>query len=222
MQKEGRAIIHGLHLAARLVAEKRGSDQSMHCDGSQGAGCCSQSGFGGQTFIDRPCLCGEMLRKAKALESQWLYHFVVRHSILIAFRMLRMLRMAVSYTYIWSRYKSSYQDPLAGWMPPGKWNYGEDLSAETVPDAKLLCCTINYVHPHNDFPEMGNTAVCVYDANTKEAKGEAERQARLLIGEVWQRRLELAVATFSVAQAVARGRSLEGPVLLLGALAPDA
>lgn len=142
-----------------------------------------QSGFGGQTFTDRPCLMGDVLRRAKSVEGPWLY-------------------------------ERPMKDP-SGWMAPGKWHYGEDLSGETVEAPLLLCVTVNMAHPHNDFPEMGNTAVAVFDANVGGAAEEAEQQARALLSQVWARRIELAVPTYAVAEAVRRGRLLEGPVILL-------
>lgn len=62
---------------------------------------------------------------------------------------------------------------------------------------------------------MGNSCVAVFDSNVSGAQQEAEYQAAALLSEVWERRTELAVATYSVAEAVSRGRQLTGPVLLL-------
>ena len=74
-----------------------------------------QSGFGGQTFTDRPCLMGEMLRKAKALECGWLYEKPLKDPV------------------------DGWREPGQ------KYHYGEDLSHQTVSDPRLLCVTINLV-----------------------------------------------------------------------------
>eukprot|EP01046_Picozoa_sp_COSAG06_P020592 COSAG06_NODE_1513_length_9229_cov_32.533735_3_plen_409_part_00 len=122
--------------------------------------------------------------------------------------------------------KRAEDDPL-GWSEPfldpweDDWFTGSRHYGSTVLPAAgdgdgdggggggVLTTSMNFVHPHNDFPDMGNTAVVCADALVP---GSIERAAALadeLVLAFWERRDEFAVEAFTVAEAVERGRAID-------------
>ena len=81
---------------------------------------------------------------------------------------------------------------------------------ETQPGILSVSCF--QVHPYNDLPGMGCGSVVVTDNDPALAADEAQA----LAAEFWERRRAFEVEHFTVAEAVARGRQVEGgPVLLV-------
>ena len=81
---------------------------------------------------------------------------------------------------------------------------------ETQPGILSVSCF--QVHPYNDLPGMGCGSVVVTDNDPALAADEAQG----LAAEFWERRRAFEVEHFTVAEAVARGRQVEGgPVLLV-------
>ena len=81
---------------------------------------------------------------------------------------------------------------------------------ETQPAILSVSCF--QVHPYNDLPGMGCGGVVVTDNDPALAANEAHA----LAAEFWERRRAFEVEHFTVAEAVARGRQVEGgPVLLV-------
>jgi microcystin degradation protein MlrC len=79
-------------------------------------------------------------------------------------------------------------------------------------DDGILSASIFLVGSYIDSPDMGCSALVV--ANGDRERGRAEAHA--LAQQFWQRRFEFDVETVSVAEAVRRGRAIDGgPVLLL-------
>jgi len=79
-------------------------------------------------------------------------------------------------------------------------------------DPAVLSASVFLVGSYIDTPDMGCSAVVVVDGDATRAVAEARR----LAAAFWDRRAEFAVETCSVAEAVRRGRQVEGgPVLLL-------
>jgi microcystin degradation protein MlrC len=76
----------------------------------------------------------------------------------------------------------------------------------------ILATSLFFVGSYIDIAEMTSTVVVVADRDVE----AADRTARFLAERFWERRREFDVPIVSVAQAVARGREIEGgPVLLL-------
>ena len=81
---------------------------------------------------------------------------------------------------------------------------------ETQPGILSVSCF--QVHPYNDLPGMGCGSVVVTDNDPALAADEVQA----LAAEFWERRRAFEVEHFTVAEAVARGRQVEGgPVLLV-------
>ncbi len=81
---------------------------------------------------------------------------------------------------------------------------------ETQPGILSVSCF--QVHPYNDLPGMGCGSVVVTDNDP----ALAAKEAQALASEFWERRRAFEVEHFTVAEAVARGRQVEGgPVLLV-------
>ncbi len=81
---------------------------------------------------------------------------------------------------------------------------------ETQPGILSVSCF--QVHPYNDLPGMGCGGVVVTDNDP----ALAAQEAHALAVEFWARRRAFEVEHFTVAEAVARGRQVEGgPVLLV-------
>ncbi len=79
-------------------------------------------------------------------------------------------------------------------------------------EPSVLSVSCFQVHPYNDLPGMGCGAVVVTDNDPALAAHEAQ----LLAAEFWQRRWAFEVEHLPVAEAVTRGRQVEGgPVLLV-------
>jgi microcystin degradation protein MlrC len=79
-------------------------------------------------------------------------------------------------------------------------------------DPAILSTSMFFVGSYIDVPDMGCSSVVVSDGNAERAIGEARALAELF----WSRRYDFDVETVSVAEAVRRGRLIEGgPVLLL-------
>jgi microcystin degradation protein MlrC len=79
-------------------------------------------------------------------------------------------------------------------------------------EPSILSTSLSYVGSYIDVPEMGCSALVITDGD----RTRAEREARSLAHLLWERRRDFVVDTVSVAEAVARGREIEGgPVLLL-------
>jgi microcystin degradation protein MlrC len=75
----------------------------------------------------------------------------------------------------------------------------------------VLSASVFLVGSYIDVPDIGCSVVVVADGDEQRASDEAHRLAL----EFWGRRFEFEVETVSVAAAVARGREIDGPVLLL-------
>ncbi len=76
----------------------------------------------------------------------------------------------------------------------------------------ILSTSMQFVGSYIDIPDMGCSIVVVADDNRERAVQEARR----LAAAYWTRRREFLVDTVSVAEAVRRGRRIEGgPVILL-------
>jgi microcystin degradation protein MlrC len=81
---------------------------------------------------------------------------------------------------------------------------------EQEPD--ILSTSLFFVGSYLDMPDMGCSALAVTDGNANRAR----RLSCDLARELWERRHDFDVESVSVAEAVARGRKIEGgPVLLL-------
>lgn len=81
---------------------------------------------------------------------------------------------------------------------------------ETEPGILSVSCF--QVHPYNDLPGMGCGGVVVTDNDP----ALAEKEAHALAAAFWEQRTAFEVEHFTVAEAVARGRQVEGgPVLLV-------
>lgn len=78
--------------------------------------------------------------------------------------------------------------------------------------AGVLSISLFHVGSYIDVPEMGCSALVITDADP----GRARREALALARAYWARRREFIVDVVSVAEAIERGRHIEGgPVLLL-------
>jgi microcystin degradation protein MlrC len=76
----------------------------------------------------------------------------------------------------------------------------------------VLSASVFLVGSYLDMPDLGCSAVVVTDGDRRRASVEADRLAK----EFWRRRCEFEVETVAVAEAVSRGREIDGgPVLLL-------
>jgi microcystin degradation protein MlrC len=79
-------------------------------------------------------------------------------------------------------------------------------------DPGVLSASVFLVGSYIDAPDLGCSAVVVTDGQPERAAEEA----RVLADRFWERRYEYEVETVSVAEAVRRGREIDGgPVLLL-------
>ena len=79
-------------------------------------------------------------------------------------------------------------------------------------DAGILSTSMQFVGSYIDIPEMGCSTVVISDGD----HGRALREARQLAAAFWARRREFLVETVSVAEAVRRGRVIDGkPIILL-------
>ena len=96
---------------------------------------------------------------------------------------------------------------------------GDTPFAQVMADAKklehrsgLLSASVFLVGSYIDSPDMGCSVLVVADGSVERAVAEAQRLAL----QLWRRRFEFDVETFSVAEAIERGREIDGgPVLLL-------
>ena len=76
----------------------------------------------------------------------------------------------------------------------------------------ILKVSMFYVGSYIDLPEMGCSSLVITDGDPVRARAEAERLAK----DYWDRRLEFLVEAIPVAEAVRRGRAIEGgPIILL-------
>ena len=79
-------------------------------------------------------------------------------------------------------------------------------------DPTMLKVSTFYVGSYIDLPEMGCSTLVVTDGEPARARTEAERLAK----RFWDRRSEFLVEMMTVAEAVRRGRAIDGgPVILL-------
>lgn len=79
-------------------------------------------------------------------------------------------------------------------------------------DAEVLSASVFLVGSYIDVPDVGCSVLVVTDRNAQRAIDEAGRLAL----DFWRRRFEFEAETVSVAEAVRRGREIDGaPVLLL-------
>jgi microcystin degradation protein MlrC len=79
-------------------------------------------------------------------------------------------------------------------------------------DPAILSTSVFLVGSYIDCPDMGCSAIVIADGDA----ARAESEARSLAQAFWDRREQFAVQTLGVAEAVARGRAIDGgPVLLL-------
>jgi len=95
---------------------------------------------------------------------------------------------------------------------------GDGPFAQLMNDAKalerepgILSTSLQFVGSYIDVPDMGCSTVVISDGDRELALGEA----RKLAARYWARRREFLVETVSVAEAVRRGRAIDGPVILL-------
>lgn len=83
---------------------------------------------------------------------------------------------------------------------------------ELEADPAILSASVFLVGSYIDSPDMGCSTVVVANGDSDRAAVEAERLAR----DFWERRFSFEVDMVSVAEAVERGRAIEGgPILLL-------
>lgn len=76
----------------------------------------------------------------------------------------------------------------------------------------ILSTSMQFVGSYVDIPDMGCSTVVICDGD----RDRALREARKLATDYWRRRREFLVEALSVAEAVRRGRKLEGgPIILL-------
>jgi len=80
---------------------------------------------------------------------------------------------------------------------------------EREPD--ILSASMQFVGSYIDIPDMGCSTVVISDGDREQAL----RAARKLADDYWARRREFLVETVSVAEAVRRGRAIDGTVILL-------
>jgi hypothetical protein len=122
-----------------------------------------------------------------------------------------------------------FLDPWSNEWITGSRHYGQDVHPVGGEQYRaVLTTSMNFIHPHNDFPDMGNSAVvCVdalhptvgcgtdstsrYDAAVRIGLDVSDR----LVMEFWDRREEFAVEAYTVQEAVSKGRGMDGLVLLL-------
>jgi microcystin degradation protein MlrC len=79
-------------------------------------------------------------------------------------------------------------------------------------EPEILSASLFLVGSYIDAPDVGCSALVVTDGD----ESRAVEEARQLAGDFWRRRFEFDVETLSVAEAVSRGRAIDGgPVLLL-------
>ncbi len=75
----------------------------------------------------------------------------------------------------------------------------------------ILSASMQFVGSYIDIPDMGCSTIVISDGDRERAL----REARRLAGAFWGRRREFLVETVSVAEAVRRGREIDGPIVLL-------
>lgn len=80
---------------------------------------------------------------------------------------------------------------------------------ERTPGVLSISCF--QIHPNNDQPGMGSGAIVITDNDPELAR----RTALSFAEEFWSRRFEFEPEVVSVAEAVARGREIDGPVVLV-------
>ena len=96
--------------------------------------------------------------------------------------------------------------------PPGAFAEIMAFTKSLEQRAGVLSTSAFLVHPHLDLPEMGGGGLVVTDGDLDKAEALASEIASML----WEHRLELETTGLHPAQAIERGRQLEGgPVLLL-------
>jgi microcystin degradation protein MlrC len=79
-------------------------------------------------------------------------------------------------------------------------------------EAGILSSSMQFVGSYIDIPDMGCSTVVISDGDRERAL----REARKLAAGFWARRREFLVETVSVAEAVRRGRAIDGkPIILL-------
>jgi microcystin degradation protein MlrC len=78
-------------------------------------------------------------------------------------------------------------------------------------EPSILSASMQFVGSYIDIPDMGCSTVVISDGDRERAL----REARRLAGAFWGRRREFLVETVSVAEAVRRGRAIDGPIVLL-------
>jgi microcystin degradation protein MlrC len=78
-------------------------------------------------------------------------------------------------------------------------------------DDGILSTSMQFVGSYVDIPDMGCSSIVITDGDRDRARHEAHQ----LASAYWARRREFLVETVSVAEAVRRGRAIEGPVILL-------
>jgi microcystin degradation protein MlrC len=96
----------------------------------------------------------------------------------------------------------------------GDTPYAQLMGAARALEAEpgILSASVFLVGSYIDAPDMGCSALVVADGDADRAVAEAERLAR----DFWDRRFSFEVETVSVAEAVGRGRAIDGgPILLL-------
>ena len=128
-----------------------------------------------------------------------------------------------------------FLDPWENEWFTGSRHYGRHVhptsDAGDPPDDQyraVLTASMNFIHPHNDFPDMGNTAVVCVDAMHPIVFRETDRTgsyaaavslgtgvADRLVMKFWERREEFAVEAYTVEEAVRKGRAMQGLILLL-------
>jgi len=75
----------------------------------------------------------------------------------------------------------------------------------------IISASMQFVGSYIDIPDMGCSTVVISDGD----RALALREARTLATAFWDRRREFLVETVTVAEAVRRGRAIDGPVILL-------
>lgn len=85
-------------------------------------------------------------------------------------------------------------------------------TAKGLERQRILSTSMQFVGSYIDIPDMGCSTVVITDGD----RHLAQHEARKLAADYWARREEFLVETVSVAEAVRRGRLIEGgPIILL-------
>ena len=127
-------------------------------------------------------------------------------------------------------YDTPMLDPHDGLRKIGSCHYGESIAGTAtvaataaaaaaagsadVAAVSVLSTSINWCYPYTDFANMGNTAIVIVDLDFTPLS-YAEKLAKDLMQTMFNERASVPVFPSSVSEALSRGRTMDGPVLLL-------